>query len=66
MKIDIRTKEQMECEHNWAYSNQMLLSNPPQRNKICKNCGLVGRDRIGTYKDDDYDRAIEKFKAGII
>lgn len=56
------TEQQKNCDHDWVYSNYMLTSNPPQCDKICKKCGLIGRDRLGECYRDEYSETIEKFK----
>ena len=50
------------CNHDKAYSNMMLMSNPPQRDWICRVCGEKGRDTIGKLEKDDYVETIQKFK----
>ncbi len=50
-----------ECVHDWVYSNTMLLSNPPQQDKICKKCGLTERDTMGELLEDEYSKTVKKF-----
>ena len=28
-----------QCNHTWTYESKLLLSEPPQRNRICSQCG---------------------------
>lgn len=53
------------CEnHEWVHSNQMLCSNPPQQDRICKKCGKEDRVTLGTLTpfEDTYGGVIKKFR----
>ncbi len=53
----------MKCDHKWIYENKILLSNPPQRNRICSNCGKEERIVCGIPEpyEDTYERIKNKF-----
>ncbi len=55
-------KEKENCEHDWVYENRLLLSDPPQRNKVCRKCGMIGRDTIGEMQTDEYSEIMKKPK----
>ncbi len=52
------------CRHDWVYSNSMLTSYPPQRDKICKKCGKKERETIGKAikMENTYDGVYKKFQ----
>ena len=47
-----------KCEHEWVFENRMLLSNPPQQNKICRKCKKTSTDTIGEMTTDEYSKII--------
>ncbi len=56
---------EIKCDHIWVYESCLLLSNPPQRNRICSKCGKKGRIQCGVpvpYKDS-YPELLNKFEA---
>ena len=51
------------CNHEWIYNNMILLSDPPQQQRICKNCGK--QETIvtsGVSAHNDYDEIVKKFE----
>lgn len=56
-----QTKPNSICvNHDWVFENRMLLSDPPQRNKVCRKCGERGRDTIGEPSKDEYSEIMKK------
>lgn len=50
------------CKHVKVYSEYILCSYPPQHQWVCKICGEQGADVVGTYKANEYDEVVKKFK----
>lgn len=50
----------MKCKHDKVYQNEILCSNPPKQNWICKKCGEMGCDTIGVTIVDDYTKMKNK------
>lgn len=40
----------MNCEHQKVYEDGLLMSNPPQKRWICRNCFEIGYERAGSYE----------------
>ncbi len=55
-----------KCNHVWVYEEKLLLSNPPQRNRICSKCGKKDRITCGVLIpfEDTYKGIIKKFVKG--
>ena len=59
-----RELTEVKCEHTWVYDNCLLLSEPPQRDRICSKCGEMGRVTMGIPipYEDTYPAIVKKFK----
>jgi len=53
-----------ECQgpHDKAYDANTLLSNPPKKAWICRNCGKRGYEVIGERYVNDYDEIVKRFE----
>ena len=51
-----------ECKHEKVYSNRIIPSNPPQVQWICRKCGEMGTEWLGSYGHNDYDELRKKFE----
>jgi hypothetical protein len=47
--------EQGECKHEKVFSDHLVMTNPPQRDWICKVCGQTGSDQVGQMYVDNYE-----------
>ncbi len=56
--------EKTKCKHEWVYSNQILLSNPPQQRKVCRLCKETGTDTMGDITTDEYSQIMNGGKNG--
>lgn len=55
------TEAQQQCQHDKAYSSDVLTTDPPQHCWICRNCGLQGRDMADPLPRNDYRDVVERF-----
>ncbi len=56
-----KTNAMNNCAHVKVWSNNILTSNPPQRDWICSRCGERGRSR-GQYQTQDlYSDLVKMF-----
>jgi len=54
-----------DCKHSWVWSNYVLTSNPPQRDRICSECGRVERITPIYYKHEPgFDDIYKQFHGG--
>ena len=52
-----------ECEHEWVYSNSILLTCPAQQDRVCSKCGET--ERVTSRPPDwgnDYDVVLKRFR----
>jgi len=51
-----------ECAHEKVWANVLLMSDPPQKQWICRLCGQFGTEFVGLSSSrDDYREVMEKF-----
>ncbi len=51
-----------ECQHDWCYSQNLLLSYPPQQNRICRKCGKKEQVVIGEFQQrNEYEELDRQF-----
>lgn len=52
------------CEHDWCFSNEVKMNNPPQQDAICRKCLSQKRFMLGSFRDDEYPRLLKKKNEG--
>jgi len=60
-RASIETKKAL-CNHNWVYDSRLLLSDPPQQDRICKECGDTDRVSLSESPHETYDEIRKRFE----
>lgn len=62
VKKQIEETIMTECKHEKVYDNNILTTNPPQQNWVCRKCGERGTEVVGKITANEYDAIIKHFK----
>ena len=54
--------KEKKCEHDWCYSPEVIATNPPIHQKICRKCGKHEEEQGAFVDSSEYYRLLEKFK----